>query len=156
MNKCHSNTELSSHEGTRCQFNGGRCAIKLGIDAHQDFYVVVEQVGGTNPKPPQRFRKQALLHWAAKLKQSGAEVHAVYEACGFGFSLQRQLAALGIKCHVVCPQKLDERNKRVKTDGLDAKALCLKLDRFVQKTEPPSVLPPGEGTWKPPGIVKVK
>jgi transposase len=143
MNKCHSNTELSSHEGTRCQFNGGRCAIKsaegrirpvcgLGIDVHQDFYVVVEQVGGTNPKPPQRFQKQAFLHWAAKFKQSGAEVHAVYEACGFGFSLQRQLAALGIKCHVVCPQKLDERNKRVKTDGLDAKALCLKLDRFVQ------------------------
>src|SRR5207245_2870338 len=49
MNKCHSNTELSSHEGTRCQFNGGTGVIK-----------------------------------------------------------------------------------RVKTDGLDAKALCLKLDRFVQ------------------------
>jgi transposase len=126
------NTELSSHEETRCQFNGGNCAIKMGIDVHQDFYVVVEQVGGTNPKPAQRFSKQAFLHWAAKLKQSGAEVHAVYEACGFGFSLQRQLAALGIHCHVVCPQKLDERNKRVKTDGLDAKALCLKLDRFVQ------------------------
>jgi transposase len=132
MNKCHLNTELSSHEGTRCQFNGGKCAIKLGIDAHQDFHVVVEQVGGTNPKPPQRFHKQVFLHWAAKLKQSGVEVHAVYEACGFGFTLQRQLAALGIVCHVVCPQKLDERNKRVKTDGLDAKALCLKLDRFVQ------------------------
>jgi hypothetical protein len=25
-------TELSSHEGTRCQFNGGTGAIKLGID----------------------------------------------------------------------------------------------------------------------------
>src|SRR6266481_1327114 len=37
-----------------------------------------------------------------------------------------------IQWHVVCPQKLDEQNKRVKTDGLDAKALCLKLDRFVQ------------------------
>src|SRR5213080_1907927 len=48
------------------------------------------------------------------------------------FGLQRQLTALGIKCHVVCPQKLDEGNKRVKTNGLDAKALCLKLDRFVQ------------------------
>src|SRR5204862_1039975 len=127
-----SNTELSSHEGTRCQFNGGRCAIKLGIDVHQDFYVVVEQMGGTNPKPPQRFGKQAFLSWAAKLKQSGAEVHAVYEACGFGFTLQRRLSAWGINCHVVCPQKLDERNKRVKTDGLDAKALCLKLDRFIQ------------------------
>src|SRR6184192_4505572 len=128
------NTELSSHEETRCQFNGGRCAIKMGIDVHQDFYVVVEQVGGSNPKPPQRFGKQAFLHWAARLKEknAGAEVHAVYEACGFGFSLQRQLAVLRIHCHVVCPQKLDEGNKRVKTDGLDAKALCLKLDRFVQ------------------------
>jgi transposase len=134
MNKCYSNTELSSLEGTRCQFNGGRCAIKLGLDVHQDFYVVVEQVGGTNPKPPQRFGKKAFLHWAARLKEksAGAEVYAVYEACGFGFSLQRQLAAIGIHCHVVCPQKLDERNKRVKTDGLDAKALVLKLDRFVQ------------------------
>src|SRR5207247_9183371 len=88
--------------------------------------------GGTNPEPPQRFHKQAFLHWAAKLKHTGAEVHAVYEACGFGFGLQRNLSALGIKCYVVCPQKLDEQNRRVKTDGLDAKALCLKLDRFVQ------------------------
>src|SRR5438552_5745067 len=133
MNKCHSNTELSSHEETRCQFNGGKADIKLGIDVHQDFYVVVEQVDGSNPKPPQRFQKQTFLHWAARLKENtGAEMHAVYEACGFGFSLQRQLTVLGIVCHVVCPQKLDEHNKRVKTDGLDAKALCLKLDRFVQ------------------------
>ena len=126
------NTELSSHEGTRCQFNGGKALIKLGIDVHQDFYVVVMQLDGSNPKPPQRFQKEAFLHWAAKLTRSGAEVHAVYEACGFGFGLQRQLATLGIHCYVVCPQKLDERNRRVKTDGLDAKALCLKLDRFVQ------------------------
>ena len=126
------NTELSSHEETHCQFNGGKACIKLGIDVHQDFYVVVEQVGGSNPKPPQRFRKEAFLHWAARLARSGTEVHAVYEACGFGFTLKRQLSALGIHCYVVCPQKLDERNKRVKTDGLDAKALCLKLDRFVE------------------------
>jgi len=50
MNKCHSNTELSSHEETRCQFNGGRCAIKLGIDVHQDFYLVVEQVGASGSR----------------------------------------------------------------------------------------------------------
>jgi transposase len=132
MNKCL-HIELSSHEETRGQFNGGPGAIKLGIDAHQDFYVVVCQVGGGNPKPPQRFAKEAFVHWAARLKQkSGAEVHAVYEACGFGFGLQRNLTSLGIKCQVVCPQKLDEHNRRVKTDGLDAKALCLKLDRFVQ------------------------
>src|SRR2546428_235298 len=135
MNKCHLNTELSSLEGTRCQFSGGRAIIKLGIDVHQDFYVVVKQEGGTNPKPAQRFGKEAFLLWAAKLRGQGIEVYAVYEACGFGFGLQRRLNALGIHCYVVCPQKLDERNKRVKTDGLDAKALCLKLDRFVEGNE---------------------
>ena len=51
---------------------------------------------------------------------------------GLVFRCSGNLAALGIHCYVVCPQKLDEHNKRVKTDGLDAKALCLKLDRFVQ------------------------
>ena len=109
MNKCFLHTELSSPEETHCQFNGSKADIKLGIDVHQDFYVVVEQVGGSNPKPPQRFRKEAFLPWAAKRKSWGGEVHAVYEACGFGFGLQRQLSALGIQCQVVCPQKLDER-----------------------------------------------
>jgi transposase len=126
------NTELSSPEGTRCQFNGSKAVIKLGIDVHQEFYTVVMQEGGSNPKPPQRFSKEGFLHWAAKLKRHGGQVHAVYEACGFGFGLQRALSALRIKCHVVCPQKLDEHNRRVKTDSLDAKALCLRLDRFVQ------------------------
>jgi transposase len=125
-------TELSSHEETRCQFNGSKASIKLGIDVHQDFYVVVLQEGGANPKPPQRFHRQGFLCWASKLRAQGREVHAVYEACGFGFSLQRKLTALGIHCYVVCAQKLDERNKRVKTDSLDAKELCLRLDRFVR------------------------
>jgi transposase len=100
---------------------------------HQQYYVVVAQEGGANPKPAQRFGKEAFLGWVARLKQkSGAEIHAVDEACGFGFGLERALARLGIRCQVVCPQKLDEQNKRVKTDGLDAKALCLKLDRYVE------------------------
>src|SRR5882724_3648754 len=132
MNSVCNNTELSSREGTRCQFNGSTGVIKLGIDVHQQFYAVVMQEDGSNPKPPQRFTKEGFLHWAARLKRQGGQVHAVYEACGFGFGLQRQLAALGIQCHVVCPQKLDEHNRRVKTDRLDAKALCLKLDRFVE------------------------
>jgi transposase len=132
MNKCL-HTELSSHEGTRLEFNPGKLVIKLGIDVHQEFYVVVCQEAGANPKPAQRFKKEAFLYWVEKLKdKTGAEIYAVYEACGFGFGLQRQLSALGIHCYVVCAQKLDEGNKRVKTDGLDAKALCLKLDRYVE------------------------
>jgi hypothetical protein len=30
----------------------------------------------------------------------------------------------------------------------------LVMRLYWSKTEPPSILPPGEGTWKPPGIVK--
>jgi len=30
----------------------------------------------------------------------------------------------------------------------------LMLRLYWPKTEAPSVLPPGEGTWKPPGVVK--
>jgi transposase len=146
------NTELSSLEETRSEFNRSKATIKLGIDVHQQFYVVAMQEGGSNPKPPQRFQKDAFLHWAAKLKSRATEVHAVYEACGFGFGLQRQLSALGVHCHMVCPQKLDEQNRRVKTDGLDAKALCLKLDRFVEGNRDALVnhgIEPVQRWWKP-------
>jgi len=126
-------SESASLEATRGQFNGRPSAIKLGIDVHQAFNVVVVQEGGSHPKPAQRMSKEAFLAWAARLRRNhpAAAIHAVYEACGFGFGLQRQLVALGIECQVVSPQKLDERQQRVKTDGRDAKALCLKLDRFV-------------------------
>src|SRR6266481_2043949 len=100
-------SELSSPEETRPEFNPDKAPIKLGIDVHQDFYVVVCQVGGGNPKPAQRFKKETFLCWAAKLRRAHrGPVHAVYEACGFGFGLQRDLNALGIVCQVVCPQKL--------------------------------------------------
>src|SRR6266446_6078620 len=132
MNKCHLNTELSSLEGTRPEFNRSKAIIKLGIDVHQDYYVVVKQEGGTNPKPAQRFGKEAFLLWAAKLRGQGVEIYAVYEACGFGFGLQRKLTALGIHCYVVCPQKLDEQNRRVKTDSLEARALHRQREQLVK------------------------
>jgi hypothetical protein len=55
MHYVNNTTELSSPEGTRGEFNRSKAAIKLGIDGHQDFYTVVMQVGGSNPKPAQRF-----------------------------------------------------------------------------------------------------
>ena len=33
--------------------------------------------------------------------------------------------------------------------------IYLVMRLYWPKTEPPSILPPGDGTWKPPGIVKV-
>jgi len=34
--------------------------------------------------------------------------------------------------------------------------IYLVMRLYWPKTEPPSILPPGEGTWKPPGIVQAK
>jgi hypothetical protein len=31
--------------------------------------------------------------------------------------------------------------------------ICLVMRLYWPKTEPPSILPPGEGTWKPPGVM---
>lgn len=95
---------------------------------------MVVQVGGSTPRPPQRFSKAAFPGWVAQLRRQSPQsaLHAVYEACGFGFGLQRCLTSLGVRCEVVAPQKLDERQSRVKTDGRDARTLCLKLSRYVE------------------------
>ena len=34
--------------------------------------------------------------------------------------------------------------------------IYLVIRLYWPKAEPPSILPPWEGTWKPPGIVKAK
>ncbi len=89
MNNESLHSELTSLEGTRGQFNVRTGAIKLGIDVHQSFYVVVVQEGGTSPKPAQRLTKEGFLSWAAKLRQKhdpATPIHAVYEACDSPFS----------------------------------------------------------------------
>ena len=71
MNKCDSNTELSSHEGTRCQFKGGRCAIKLRIDVHQDFYVVVMQEDLANPEAAAAFCEGSVSALGGQAQEPG-------------------------------------------------------------------------------------
>jgi transposase len=52
------------------------------------------------------------------------------EAGAFGFHLHRRFEELGIKNYVVQPQDWNERGKGVKSDRLDAAALCHGLDRY--------------------------
>ena len=106
-------------------------AIKLGVDVHQGSYTVVAQEDHSTPRPAQRFVPGEFVPWVGRLLARGHRVFAVYEACGFGFGLQRALCALGAECHVVAPCRLDERRERVKTDGRDATALCQRLSRYV-------------------------
>ena len=48
-----------------------------------------------------------------------------------GFHLYRQLTALGVKCYLVHPEKLDPYCKGVVTDKTDSRELVLKLDRYL-------------------------
>lgn len=105
--------------------------IKLGIDVHARSVTVVRQLDDSTPQPAQNFTPEDFLEFAARQLKLAGEVHSCHEAGPFGFGLHRKLTALGIKDLVVCPQDWDERNKRVKTDRLDALALCQRLDRYV-------------------------
>ena len=79
MNKCHLNTELSSHEGTRFEFNRSKAVIKLGIDVHQDFDVVVMQVGRNESQTAAAFPKGSVpaLGGQAQAKEWRASVRSV-------------------------------------------------------------------------------
>jgi len=105
--------------------------IKLGIDVHLDRYVVVRQIDGGAPQPPQRFSPAQFLEWAQKQTEPAERVYSCYEAGPFGYSLHRKLTGLGITNYVVRPRDWDEYGKQVKTDQRDAKELVLHLDRYI-------------------------
>ena len=106
--------------------------IKLGIDAHAKWYYVARQLDGATPQPVQKMDLDDLLHFVAKQQRLAGEVHTCYEAGAFGYYLHRKLVAMGVHNLVVQPQDWDERGKGVKTDRIDALALCQRLDRYVR------------------------
>lgn len=105
--------------------------IKLGVDVHWRQYVVVRQIDGGSPQPPQHFGPEEFIAWAKKQTELGDEVHCCYEAGPFGFVLHRRLTAIGVRNLVVRPRNWDEYGKKVKTDRRDALALLSCLDRYL-------------------------
>jgi len=105
--------------------------IKIGLDVHARLYVAVAQYDHLLPKPARRMRPMEFVPWVEQLLRAGHAVHVVYEACGFGFGLYRELKALGAHCCVIAPRKLDEQFTRVKTDPRDAATLCQRLSRYL-------------------------
>jgi hypothetical protein len=90
--------------------------IKLGLDIHSKVHVAVAQYDHALPKSARRFAPQEIVPWVESLLRAGHTVHLVYEACGFGFGLYRQLLAAGAHCYVIAPRKLDEQCTGVKTE----------------------------------------
>jgi transposase len=92
---------------------------------------VVAQYDHATPRPPQGFAPAGFVPWVEARLGEGLEVYLVYESCGLGYGLYRSLIQAGAHGYVIAAQQLDERNTRVKTDGRDARELCLRLDRYL-------------------------
>ena len=93
--------------------------IKIGLDVHARLYVAAAQYDQLLPKPARRLAPWEFVPWVRQLLRAGHVVYVVYEACGFGFNLYRELKALGVHCYVIAPRKLDEQSTGVKTDPRD-------------------------------------
>ena len=105
--------------------------IKLGLDVHADWIVVVRILDQSSPQPAQRFSPAKFLAWVKDQMTRAAAVHSCYEAGPFGYGLHRQLSELGVQNCVVQPVCLDERRTGVNNDKTDARELAQRLDRYV-------------------------
>ncbi len=105
--------------------------IKLSADVHKRDYKISRQIGDQNIQPAQVFAPHKAFAWALKQQDLAERVVFCYEAGFSGFSLARRLKQHGVEVVVMCPQKLDERCKRVNTDKRDARAIAGRLDRYL-------------------------
>jgi transposase len=105
--------------------------IKLGVDVGLRKYAVCRQVDGSMQEPPQMKTPEKFKVWILEQKKQAKEVVVCYEAGFLGFELARWLIQNGIRCLVMSPIKLDEGNKRVETDKLNAQDIVGRLDRYL-------------------------
>src|SRR6058998_3861776 len=103
--------------------------LKLGLDVHLEFIMVVVQRGHLSPQAPRKFTRPELVEQVKRWCAEGRQVFAVQESCGFGFVLHRQLVEAGAQSFLITPVVL---NGKRKTDKFDARALCLRLSRWLE------------------------
>src|SRR5207247_1948883 len=103
--------------------------LKLGLDVHLEFIMAVVQRGHLGPQAPRKFTRPELVEQVQRWSAEGLQVFAVQESCGFGFVLHRQLVEAGAQSFLITPVVL---NGKRKTDKFDARALCLRLSRWLE------------------------
>ena len=107
-----------------------RHIFRLGLDVDMRSIVTAIQCDRGTPALAQKFSRERLVAWVRKQVAAGHEVHTVYEACGFGYTLHHQLVAAGAHSIVTTPMRLSPERRR-KNDRLDATELCVRLCRHL-------------------------
>ena len=103
-----------------------RHIFRLGLDVDMKCVVTAIQCDQGTPALAQEFSRERLVDWVRQQTSAGHEVHTVYEACGFGYTLHHQLVAAGAHSLVTTPMRLSPERRR-KNDRLDATELCVRL-----------------------------
>jgi transposase len=118
--------ELVSIQGaeSRCKL------IKLGVDSHGQQMTFARMVDHQGTQPAQKLSPDRFIEFLKKQKTLAERVVMVYEAGPYGFSLYREVTALGIECLVCAPERLSRGRKRV-NDKIDATELLSRLDRYL-------------------------
>ena len=80
------------------------------------------------------------------------DIEACYEASGCGYVFHRWLKEIGIKCDVIAPSSIPVKNKKIKTDKLDAK----KLAKYYRNHELSIVHVPTEKEESVRAIVRLR
>jgi transposase len=108
-----------------------RHVFTLGLDVDLNNLVTAMQCDRGTIPPAQKFSRARLLDWIQKQIAAGHQVHTVYEACGFGYTLHHELLAAGAHSLVTTPMRLSPERRR-KNDRLDARELCVRLSRHLE------------------------
>ena len=111
-----------------------RHAFKLGLDVDLHFVVTAVQCDRGTIALAQKWTRGQLIVWVRKQIQAGHQVHTVYEACGFGYTLHHLLSAAGAQSIITTPMRLSPERRR-KNDRLDARELCVRLSRHLDGHE---------------------
>src|SRR5258707_4228838 len=72
-----------------------RHVFKLGLDVDLHFVVTATQCDHGAIKPAQKLTRARLVAWVREQVAAGHAVHAVSEACGFGYTLHEELVVAG-------------------------------------------------------------
>ena len=107
-----------------------RLVFKLGLDVDLNNIVTAIQCERGAIALPQKFSRPRLIAWVKEKVAAGHQVHSVYEACGFGYTLHHALVAAGAHSLVTTPMQLSPERRR-KNDRMDATQLCVRLARHL-------------------------
>jgi hypothetical protein len=77
-----------------------------------------------------KFTREQLIEWVKQRTAQGDVVYAVYESCGFGYTLHEQLIRAGAHSIVTTPMRLNLERRR-KNDRMDGRELCVRLARYL-------------------------